>query len=95
MNVIEATDLHKSYGDVPAVVGIDLFVAPGEVVAVLGPNGAGKTTTIEMLLGLRSPIPGRRIGLRESSAARRRTRSRRRDVAGHGRAGESHRHGDD
>ena len=58
MNVIEATDLKKSYGDVPAVVGINLKVAPGEVVAVLGPNGAGKTTTIEMLLGLRSPSGG-------------------------------------
>jgi ABC-2 type transport system ATP-binding protein len=58
MNVIEATDLHKSYGHVPAVVGIELSVAPGEVVAVLGPNGAGKTTTIEMLLGLRSPSRG-------------------------------------
>ena len=58
MNVLEATDLQKSYGDVPAVVGINLKVAPGEVVAVLGPNGAGKTTTIEMLLGLRSPSRG-------------------------------------
>jgi ABC-2 type transport system ATP-binding protein len=58
MNVIEATDLHKSYGDVPAVVDINLNVASGEVVAVLGPNGAGKTTTIEMLLGLRSPSRG-------------------------------------
>jgi ABC-2 type transport system ATP-binding protein len=58
MNVIEASDLHKSYGVVPAVVGIDLNVAPGEVVAVLGPNGAGKTTTIEMLIGLRSPTRG-------------------------------------
>lgn len=58
VNVIEAMDLHKSYGDVPAVVGINLQLAPGEVVAVLGPNGAGKTTTIEMLLGLRSPSRG-------------------------------------
>jgi ABC-2 type transport system permease protein len=40
------------------VLGINLDVAPGEVVAVLGPNGAGKTTTIEMLLGLRSPSRG-------------------------------------
>jgi ABC-2 type transport system ATP-binding protein len=58
-NVIEAVDLHKSYGEVPAVVGIDLQVTAGEVVAVLGPNGAGKTTTLELLLGLRSPSAGR------------------------------------
>jgi ABC-2 type transport system ATP-binding protein len=58
VDVIEAVDLHKLYGEVPAVAGIDLSVAAGEVVAVLGPNGAGKTTTIEMLLGLRSPSRG-------------------------------------
>jgi ABC-2 type transport system ATP-binding protein len=50
--------LRKSFGDVVAVDGVDLVVAPGEVVALLGPNGAGKTTTIEMLLGLRKPDGG-------------------------------------
>jgi ABC-2 type transport system ATP-binding protein len=50
--------LRKSFGDVIAVDGVDLVVAPGEVVALLGPNGAGKTTTIEMLLGLRQPDGG-------------------------------------
>jgi ABC-2 type transport system ATP-binding protein len=50
--------LRKSFGDVIAVDGVDLVVAPGEVVALLGPNGAGKTTTIEMLLGLRKPDGG-------------------------------------
>jgi ABC-2 type transport system ATP-binding protein len=50
--------LRKSFGDVTAVDGVDLVVAPGEVVALLGPNGAGKTTTIEMMLGLRKPDAG-------------------------------------
>jgi ABC-2 type transport system ATP-binding protein len=50
--------LRKSFGQVTAVDGVDLVVAPGEVVALLGPNGAGKTTTIEMLLGLRKPDAG-------------------------------------
>jgi ABC-2 type transport system ATP-binding protein len=50
--------LRKSFGDVIAVDGVELVVAPGEVVALLGPNGAGKTTTIEMLLGLRKPDGG-------------------------------------
>ncbi len=58
MDVIEATELRRRYGDVVAVDGIDLRVGEGEIVAVLGPNGAGKTTTIEMLLGLRSPTAG-------------------------------------
>jgi ABC-2 type transport system ATP-binding protein len=50
--------LRKSFGEVTAVDGVDLVVAPGEVVALLGPNGAGKTTTIEMMLGLRKPDAG-------------------------------------
>jgi ABC-2 type transport system ATP-binding protein len=50
--------LRKSFGEVTAVDGIDIVVAPGEVVALLGPNGAGKTTAIEMMLGLRKPDAG-------------------------------------
>ncbi|RJQ80570.1 ABC transporter ATP-binding protein [Pseudonocardiaceae bacterium YIM PH 21723] len=50
--------LHKSYGDVHAVQGVDLTIAPGEVVALLGPNGAGKSTTVDMLLGLTKPDAG-------------------------------------
>jgi ABC-2 type transport system ATP-binding protein len=50
--------VYKSYGPTPAVTGIDLAVAPGEIVALLGPNGAGKSTTIDMLLGLTTPDRG-------------------------------------
>ena len=55
---IDLRGLHKSFGTVRAVDGIDLAIAPGEVVAFLGPNGAGKTTTIDMLLGLARPDSG-------------------------------------
>jgi len=55
---IDARGLTKSFGRVHAVNGIDLQVAPGEIVAFLGPNGAGKTTTIDMLLGLSKPDSG-------------------------------------
>ena len=51
-------DLHKSYGDVQAVRGIDFDVQRGEVFGLLGPNGAGKTTTVEILEGYRERSSG-------------------------------------
>ncbi|MEU6479264.1 ABC transporter ATP-binding protein [Streptomyces sp. NPDC047017] len=50
--------LRKDYGEVKAVRGVDLAIAPGEVVALLGPNGAGKSTTVDMILGLAKPTAG-------------------------------------
>ncbi len=50
--------LRKHYGEVRAVTGVDLVIAPGEVVALLGPNGAGKSTTVDMMLGLTRPDAG-------------------------------------
>jgi ABC-2 type transport system ATP-binding protein len=49
---ISLSGLSKSYGQVKAVVGVDLTIQPGEVVALLGPNGAGKSTTLDLVLGL-------------------------------------------
>ena len=55
---IEVRGLHKTYGAVEAVRGIDLSVSRGEVFALLGPNGAGKTTTVEILEGHRDRTAG-------------------------------------
>jgi ABC-2 type transport system ATP-binding protein len=55
---VRVTGLTKRYGEVTAVNGLDLVIAPGEVVALLGPNGAGKSTTIDMMLGLTRPDAG-------------------------------------
>jgi ABC-2 type transport system ATP-binding protein len=51
-NVIEIQGLVKTFGQLRALDGLDLAVAPGEVHGFLGPNGAGKSTTIRVLLGL-------------------------------------------
>jgi ABC-2 type transport system ATP-binding protein len=71
-DAVSVSGLRKTFGAVTAVDGIDLTVAPGEVVALLGPNGAGKTTTIEMLLGLSRPDSGtvRVLGLDPVAAVR-------------------------
>ena len=58
MTAITVRDLHKSYGDLEAVRGIDLEVEAGRVFALLGPNGAGKTTTVEILEGHRKRTSG-------------------------------------
>ena len=55
---IELHGLHKRFGHVHAVKGVDLTIASGEIVAFLGPNGAGKTSTIDMILGLSQPNEG-------------------------------------
>ncbi len=56
--VVEVVGLVKSYGDVPAVDGIDLDVGAGEIFGILGANGAGKTTAVECIQGLRSADAG-------------------------------------
>lgn len=67
---IALSGLRKAYGPTVAVDGVDLVVAPGEVVALLGPNGAGKSTTIDMMLGLAVPASGsaRLFGLEPGEA---------------------------
>lgn len=49
---IEIKQMHKRFGAVTALEGIDLEINPGEFFALLGPNGAGKTTLIHILAGL-------------------------------------------
>src|SRR3954468_18280840 len=66
---LHVRDLKKHFGDVRAVDGLDLTIAPGECFGLLGPNGAGKTTTIEICEGLTSPDSGdvQILGLRWDS----------------------------
>lgn len=62
-SLIEVVNLHRRYGDVHAVQGLDFRVRRGEVLGFLGPNGAGKTTTMQMICGVLAPSLGTvRIG---------------------------------
>jgi len=55
---ISVRGLVKTFGEVRAVDGVDLQVAPGTVLGLLGPNGAGKTTIVRVLATLLSPDAG-------------------------------------
>lgn len=55
---LHATGVHRHFGSVRAVDGVDLSVDRGEIVALLGPNGAGKTTFLDMVLGFTEPTSG-------------------------------------
>jgi multiple sugar transport system ATP-binding protein len=57
--VLELVDIHKSYGRVQALAGVNLQVRPGEIVALTGPSGAGKTTTLHIAAGILSPSRGK------------------------------------
>jgi ABC-2 type transport system ATP-binding protein len=57
--MIQTENLGKRYGRFDAVAGLNLKVAPGQVLALLGPNGAGKTTSMRMIAGFLQPSSGR------------------------------------
>jgi ABC-2 type transport system ATP-binding protein len=55
---VETSRLHKRYGSVEALRGVDLLVETGSVFGLLGPNGAGKTTAVRILTTLLQPDGG-------------------------------------
>ena len=57
-HALEVRDLAVSFGGVTALRGVDLTVAPGEVVGIIGPNGAGKTTLFDLVSGFTTPDRG-------------------------------------
>ena len=57
-DVLAVRDLHKRFGAVEVLKGIDLDIRRGEVVALIGPSGSGKTTVLRCLNGLEVPDSG-------------------------------------
>src|ERR1700754_752917 len=57
--MLKATGLHKSYGALKVLKGVNLEVAQGEVVAIIGASGAGKSTLLHLLGTLDTPDEGK------------------------------------
>jgi branched-chain amino acid transport system ATP-binding protein len=57
-NLLDARSLGVRYGQIAALKGVSLHVAPGEAIALVGANGAGKTTLIKTIIGLLKPVQG-------------------------------------
>ena len=76
---VEVEGLHRRFGAVEALRGVDLEIEFGEIHGLLGPNGAGKTTLMRILCGLVDPTRG--IGVRARPPRRPLTRAARGDRA--------------
>ncbi|MEZ0111105.1 ABC-2 type transport system ATP-binding protein [Catenulispora sp. EB89] len=59
--IVYTRDLRKQYGQVEALAGLDLAIAPNRVYGLLGPNGAGKSTTVRILSTLTEPGGGKAV----------------------------------
>src|SRR5262245_7509485 len=58
MPLLIGRGLHKTFGPIPALRGVDISVAVGEVLAVMGPSGSGKSTLLHCLAGILTPDTG-------------------------------------
>lgn len=55
---VRIRDVHKSYGDLAVLKGINLTIEPGEIFAIMGPSGSGKSVLLRQIAGLETPEQG-------------------------------------
>ena len=76
--MLDATDLHASYGHVPVLKGLSARFQAGRVTALVGPNGCGKSTLLKTIMGFLPLSSGKiRLGERSISEIGRRELARR------------------
>ena len=56
--MLQASGIHKSYEQLAILKGVDLYVAPSEIISIVGSSGAGKTTLLQILGTLDQPSSG-------------------------------------
>jgi len=61
MHAIVSRDLNLFYGDVHAIKGVNISVAPRKIVAIIGPSGCGKSTLLRVFNRMNDLIPGVRV----------------------------------
>ena len=74
--IVRIQNVHKSYGDLQVLKGVDLDIDPGEVVCIIGPSGSGKTTMLRCINFLEDyqqgsiSVDGEMVGYREKNGKR-------------------------